>query len=107
MEIQTDDFGNPLCPQCGEPLFHRTGPYGEFFGHRKGTECNYRAKPPKLEDDWNRKQKTSGIKVGVQKQTSFFVPNELGSQMEVLNKAAKETSHYTELQKWADEMKRT
>lgn len=105
MLIQTDDFGNPLCPKCGQPLFHRNGPYGEFYGHRKVTKCGYRAKQAKLEEDWLRKQNANpGNQV---KASSFAVPTGLESQMEVLNKAAKETSYYTDLQKWADEMKRT
>lgn len=105
MTIQTDDFGNPLCPKCGQPLFHRNGPYGEFYGHRKGAKCDYRAKQAKLEEDWHRKQNANpGNQV---KASSFAVPTGLESQMEVLNKAAKETSYYTDLQKWADEMKRT
>lgn len=108
MTIQTDDFGNPLCPKCGQPLFHRNGPYGEFYGHRKGTKCDYRAKQPKLEEDWRCKQKNYAVNTGNQVKASSAVLTELGSQMEAaLNKAAKKTSHYTDLQKWADEMKRT
>lgn len=107
MLIQIDDFGNPLCPKCGQPLFHRTGPYGEFYGHRKGTACDYRAKPPKLEEDWRRKQKNYASTPVNQVKASAAVPTGLGSQMEALNKAAKETAHYMDLQKWADEMKST
>lgn len=107
MTIQTDDFGNPLCPKCGQPLFHRNGPYGEFYGHRKGSKCDYRAKALKLEEDWGRKQKKYAVNPGNQARASSAVPTELGAQMEALNKAAKETSHYTDLQKWADKMKRS
>ena len=107
MTIQTDDFGNPLCPKCGQPLSHRTGPYGEFYGHRKGTKCDYRAKQPKLEEDWCCKQKNYAEDRGNQVKDSSAVLTGLGSQMEMLSKAAKKTSHYTDLQKWAAEMKRT